>query len=71
MADRFKFTDDFDYKPTSQVTIAFKKGFEGEVVTGAAASGKITNAVAEAAVKANKGAYVGGTVKPAKPTPAE
>ncbi len=58
MADRFKFTDDFDYKPTSQVTIAFKKGFEDEVVAGAAASGKITNAVVEAATKAKKGEKV-------------
>lgn len=63
MTDRFKFTEDFDYKPTSQVTIAFKKGFEGGVVTGAAASGKITNAVVDAAIKANRGAFVGGTVK--------
>lgn len=63
MADRFKFTDDFDFKPTSQVTIAFKKGFEGEVVAGAAASGKITNAVVEAATKANKGQKVGTPVK--------
>lgn len=55
MAERFKFTADFDYKPTSQVTIAFEKGFEGEIVTGAAASGKITNAVVEAALKAKKG----------------
>ncbi|MBO9589535.1 hypothetical protein [Devosia sp.] len=63
MADRFKFTDNFDYKPTSQVTIAFKKGFEGEVVTGAAASGKITNAVVEAALKAKKGEKVGAQAK--------
>lgn len=66
MADRFKFTDDFDFKPTSQVTVAFPKGFEGEVITGAAISGKITKAVAVAAAKAGKGGYVGGTVKPAK-----
>lgn len=66
MAERFKFTDDFDFKPTSQVTIAFPKGFEGEIVTGAAASGKITNAVVEAATKAGKGQKVGAPAKPAK-----
>lgn len=66
MTERFKFTDDFDYKLTSQVTIGFKKGHEGEIVTGAAASGKITNAVVEAALKAGKGVHVGGTVKATK-----
>lgn len=64
MAERFKFTDDFDYKPTSQVTIGFQKGFEGEIVTGAAASGKITNAVVEAALKAKKGEKIGAQAKP-------
>lgn len=64
MAERFRFTDDFDFKPTSQVTVAFKKGQEGEIVTGPAASGKITNAVVEAALKAKKGEKVGA--KPAK-----
>jgi hypothetical protein len=66
MAERFKFTDDFDFKPTSQVTIAFQKGFEGEIVTGPAASGKITNAVVEAATKAGKGQKTGAPAKPAK-----
>lgn len=64
MAERFRFADDFDYKPASQVTIGFKKGFEGEVVTGAAASGKITNAVVEAALKAKKGEKIGAQAKP-------
>lgn len=63
MAERFKFTNDFDYKPTSQVTIAFEKGFEGEIVTGPAASGKITNAVVEAALKAKKGEKIGAQAK--------
>lgn len=66
MADRFKFIDDFDYKPTSQVTVAFKKGDEGEIVTGAAASGKITNAVVEAALKAKKGEKIGAQAKSPK-----
>ncbi|MBJ6986939.1 hypothetical protein [Devosia sp. MC521] len=66
MADRFKFTDDFDYKPTSQVTIAFRKGHEGEIVTGAAVSGQITNAVVTAAMKAGKGQKVGVPNKPSK-----
>lgn len=66
MTERFKFTDDFDYKPTSQVTIGFKKGFEGDIVTGAAVSGKITNAVVEAALKAKKGEKIGASAKSAK-----
>lgn len=66
MTERFKFTDDFDFKPTSQVTIAFRKGDEGEIVTGPAVSGKITNAVVEAATKAGKGQKVGAPAKPAK-----
>jgi hypothetical protein len=61
--ERFRFTEDFDFKPTSQVTIGFKKGHEGEIVTGAAASGKITNAVVEAALKARKGQKVGAEAK--------
>lgn len=56
---KFRFTSDFDYKPSAQVTIAFKKGFERDVVTGAAMSGKITKAVADAAIKAGKGEVVG------------
>lgn len=66
MTERFKFTDDFDYKPTSQVTVGFKKGHEGDIVTGAAASGKITNAVVEAALKAKKGEKIGAPAKSAK-----
>lgn len=62
--ERFKFTDDFDYKPTSQVTVGFKKGHEGDIVNGAAASGKITNAVVEAALKAKKGEKIGAQAKP-------
>lgn len=64
MAERFKFSKDFDYKPTSQVTIAFPAGFEGDVVTGAAVSGKITNAVVDAALKAKAGDKVGAQAKP-------
>ena len=64
MTERFKFTDDFDFKPTSQVTIGFKKGDEGDIVTGPAISGKITNAVVEAALKAKKGEKVGAQAKP-------
>ena len=63
MTERFKFTEDFDYKPTSQVTIGFKKGLEGDIVTGSAISGKITNAVVEAALKAKKGEKVGAQAK--------
>ena len=66
MTERFRFTDDFDFKPTSQVTVAFRKGQEGDIVTGAAASGKITNAVVDAALKAKKGEKVGAQAKPAK-----
>lgn len=60
MTERFRFTDDFDFKPTSQMTVAFKKGQEGDIVTGAASSGKITNAVVEAAIKAKKGEKIAG-----------
>lgn len=63
MSERFKFTEDFDFKPTSQVTIGFKKGDEGDMVTGPAISGKITNAVVEAALKAKKGEKVGAQAK--------
>ena len=64
---KFRFNQDFDYKPTSQVTIGFRKGHEGEVVTGAAASGKITNAVVEAATAAKAGELIGAEAKtPAK-----
>lgn len=63
MTERFRFTDDFDFKPTSQTTVAFKKGFEDDIVTGAAISGKITNAVVEAALKAKKGQKVGTEAK--------
>lgn len=56
---KFRFTSDFAYKPSAQVTIAFKKGFQGDIVTGAAISGKITNAVADAAIKAGKGDILG------------
>ncbi|HEV7345476.1 MAG TPA: hypothetical protein VGN60_07570 [Devosia sp.] len=59
MTERFRFTEDFDFKPTSQTTVAFKKGHEGDIVTGAAVSGKITNAVVDAALKAKKGEKVG------------
>lgn len=64
MTERFRFTDDFDYKPNSQITIGFKKGDEGDIVTGAAASGKITNAVVDAAVAAKKGEKIGAQAKP-------
>lgn len=64
MTERFRFTDDFDFKPTSQVTIGFKKGDEGDIVTGPAISGKITNAVVEAALKAKKGEKLGTQAKP-------
>lgn len=64
MTERFRFTDDFDFKPISQVTIGFKRGDEGDIVTGAAISGKITNAVVEAALKAKKGEKVGTQAKP-------
>jgi len=66
MAERFRFTDDFDFKPTGQVTVAFRKGHEGDIVTGAAISGKITNAVVEAALKAKKGEKIGAQAKPTK-----
>ncbi len=66
MAERFRFTADFDFKPTSQTTVAFRRGHEGEVTTGAAVSGKITKAVADAAIKAGKGQFVGKDSKPAK-----
>lgn len=56
---KFRFTADFDYKPSVQVTIAFKKGFEGDIVAGPAMSGKITKAVADAATKAGKGEVLG------------
>lgn len=56
---KFRFTADFDYKPSAQVTIAFKKGFEGDIVTGAAISGRVTKAVADAAIKAGKGEVLG------------
>lgn len=42
---RFRFTKDFDFKPTSQSTIGYKAGYEG----------LITTAAAEAAVKAGVG----------------
>lgn len=64
MTERFKFTGDFAYKPTAQVTVDFKKGFEGDIVTGAAMSGKITKAVVDAATKAGKGEVVGKASKP-------
>lgn len=63
MTERFRFSDDFDFKPTSQTTVAFKKGDEGDIVTGAAISGKITNAVVEAALKAKKGEKSGAQAK--------
>ncbi|WEK05764.1 MAG: hypothetical protein P0Y65_05775 [Candidatus Devosia phytovorans] len=66
MTERFKFTDDFDYRPTAMITVAFKKGDEGDIVTGAAASGKITNAVVDAALKAKKGEKVSAATKPVK-----
>ncbi|WP_108398784.1 hypothetical protein [Devosia submarina] len=64
---KFRFTKDYDFKPTSQMTVAFPKGHEGEIVTGAAASGKITNAVVEAALKAGAGEHVGEPAKAEKP----
>lgn len=66
MAERFRFTDDFDYKPNQMVTIGFKKGQEGEIVTAPGVSGKITNAVAEAAIAAKKGEKVGAPAKAPK-----
>lgn len=45
---KFRFTKDYDFKPTSQSTIGYKAGFEG----------MITTAAAEAAAKAGVGEVV-------------
>ena len=46
---RLKFKKDFDFKPSSQSTVAYKAGWEGPV----------TQACAEAAVKAGAAELVG------------
>lgn len=63
---RFRFTKDFDFRPTGGTTIAFKAGHEGEVVAGAAISGKITNAVVNAATKVKAGHVIDAEPKAAK-----
>ncbi len=62
---RFRFTKDFDFKPISQTTIGFKAGHEGDIVTAPAISGKITNAVVDAATKAKAGEVIGAEPKAA------
>lgn len=55
---KFRFTKDFDHKPTSQSTIGYRAGHEG----------MITTAAAEAALKAGAGEII---EKDAEPKPAK
>lgn len=53
---KVRFSKDFDFKPTSQSTIAYRAGYEG----------MITTAAAEAAVKAKAGEIIEKDAEPAK-----
>ena len=53
---KFRFTKDFDHKPTSQTTIGYVAGYEG----------MITTAAAEAAIKAKAGEIIEKDAEPAK-----
>lgn len=58
MAERFRFTKDYDYKPNSQSTVAYKAGYEGLIPAGAVEAAKkagVGHVVEkEAAAKAEK-----------------
>lgn len=54
---KFRFTTDFDHKPTAQTTIGYLAGYEG----------MITTAAAEAAVKAGVGEIVEKDAEPKAP----